>query len=74
MKDILNVKIKHRKSFRPFIPSILEKCTGEYFEIGVQNPCLLMVASVKKLKYISDQMIVKTDMDYIIMGNYLVKK
>ena len=32
MKDILNEKIKHRESFRPFAPSILEEYYSEYFE------------------------------------------
>ncbi len=32
MKDILNRRIKHRESFRPFAPSIAEEATGEFFE------------------------------------------
>jgi carbamoyltransferase len=32
MKDILNARIKKRESFRPFAPSVLEECTGEWFE------------------------------------------
>jgi carbamoyltransferase len=131
MKDILNAKIKHRESFRPFAPSIMEEFTSEYFEIDVSSPYMLMVAPVKKPKEIpavthvdgtgrlqtvsrnsnplyynlinefykitkvpviintsmnvmgepivntpeeAYQMIVKTDMDYIVMGNNLVKK
>ena len=131
MKDILNAKIKHRESFRPFAPSILEEYASEYFEIDVPSPYMLMVAPVKKPKEIpavthvdgtgrlqtvskntnslyydlisefkkitgvpviintsmnvmgepivntpeqAYQMIVKTDMDYIVMGNNLVKK
>ena len=34
MKDILNLKIKRRESFRPFAPSILEECVGDWFEIS----------------------------------------
>jgi carbamoyltransferase len=131
MKDILNAKIKHRESFRPFAPSILEEYASEYFEIDVPSPYMLMVAPVKKPKEIpavthvdgtgrlqtvskksnplyydlikefykntkvpviintsmnvmgepivntpeqAYQMIVKTDMDYIVMGNNLVRK
>ena len=48
MKDILNEKIKHRESFRPFAPSILEEYTFEYFNINVQSPYMLLVAPVKK--------------------------
>jgi carbamoyltransferase len=131
MKDILNAKIKHRESFRPFAPSILEEHASEYFDIDQPSPYMLMVVPVKKPKEIpavthvdgtgrlqtvtkesnplyynlinefykitgvpviintsmnvmgepivnmpeeAYQMIVKTDMDYIVMGNNLVKK
>ena len=131
MKDILNAKIKHRESFRPFAPSILEEYTSDYFDIDIPSPYMLMVAPVKKPEQIpavthvdgtgrlqtvskntnllyydlinefykitevpviintsmnvmgepivntpeqAYQMIVKTDMDCIVMGNNLVKK
>ena len=48
MKDILNEKIKHRESFRPFAPSILEEHYSEYFDIDISSPYMLMVAPVKK--------------------------
>ena len=48
MKDILNEKIKHRESFRPFAPSILEEHCSEYFDIDVPSPYMLMVAPVKQ--------------------------
>ena len=48
MKDILNEKIKHRASFRPFAPSILEEHVSEYFEMNIPSPYMLMVAPVKK--------------------------
>ena len=48
MKDILNEKIKHRESFRPFAPSILEEHYSEYFDISIPSPYMLMVAPVKK--------------------------
>jgi len=131
MKDILNEKIKHRESFRPFAPSILEEYVSEYFDIDVTSPYMLLVAPIKKpekipavthvdgtgrlqtvSKYTNTlfynlinefykttnvpvlintsmnirgepivntieqayNMIVKTDMDYIVLGNYIVKK
>jgi carbamoyltransferase len=131
MKDILNEKIKHRESFRPFAPSILEEYVFEYFDIDITSPYMLFVAPVKKpekipavthvdgtgrLQTVSKQsnplyydlinefykitnipviintsmnvmgepivntpeqaynMIKKTDMDYIVMGNHLVSK
>ena len=48
MKDILNEKIKHRETFRPFAPSILEEYVSEYFDIDVTSPYMLLVAPVKK--------------------------
>ena len=48
MKDILNEKIKHRESFRPFAPSILEEHCPDYFDMDVPSPYMLMVAPVKK--------------------------
>ena len=48
MKDILNEKIKHRESFRPFAPSIMEEFTSEYFDIDTFSPYMLSVAPVKK--------------------------
>jgi len=129
MKNILNEKIKHRESFRPFAPSILEEHASEYFDIDIPSPYMLMVAKVKKPEIIpavthvdgtgrlqtvskdtnslyynlidefykitgvpvlintsmnvmgepivntpeqAYQMIVKTDMDYLVMGNNLV--
>jgi carbamoyltransferase len=50
MKDILNRKIKHRESFRPFAPSILEEHASDYFDIDVPSPYMLMVVPVKKPK------------------------
>ena len=48
MKDILNEKIKHRESFRPFAPSILEEFTSEYFDMNIPSPYMLMVSPIKK--------------------------
>jgi len=131
MKDILNEKIKHRESFRPFAPSILEDHASEYFEIDIPSPYMLLVAKVKqpekipavthvdgtgRLQTVSRKanalyydlinefykltgvpvivntsmnvkgepivntpeqafdMLLKTDMDYIVMGDYIVGK
>jgi len=131
MKDILNEKIKHRESFRPFAPCILEEYASEYFDIDIPSPYMLLVAPVKKpekipavthvdgtsrLQTVSKDinplfydlinefyktagvpvlintsmnvrgepivntieqaynMIIKTDMDYIVLGNHIVKK
>ena len=131
MKDILNQKIKHRESFRPFAPSIMEEYVSEYFDINVPSPYMLLVAKVKQPKKIpavthvdgtgrlqsvaknvnslyyelinefykltnvpviintsmnvmgepivntpeqAHAMILKTDMDYIILGSYILGK
>ena len=131
MKNILNEKIKHRESFRPFAPSILNEYVSDYFEINIKSPYMLFVAKVKKpdkipavthidgtgrLQSVSKEsnllyynlinefykltnipviintsmnvmgepivntpehaynMILKTDMDYLIMGNYLISR
>ncbi|MCP5045661.1 MAG: carbamoyl transferase [bacterium] len=33
MREILNVKVKHRETFRPFAPSVLKEKAGQWFEI-----------------------------------------
>jgi carbamoyltransferase len=47
MKDILNERIKKREPFRPFAPSILEECVGDYFEQTHPAPTMLMVYQIK---------------------------
>ena len=131
MKDILNEKIKHRESFRPFAPSILEEYVSEYFDINTPSPYMLLVTKIKqpnkipavthvdgtgRLQSVSKDvnplfyslinefykitgipvvintsmnvmgepivntpeqaynMILKTDMDYVMLGNYLVHR
>jgi carbamoyltransferase len=49
IKDILNVKIKLRESFRPFAPAVLEEFSGNYFEIDYPSPYMLNVVQAKKL-------------------------
>jgi carbamoyltransferase len=50
MKDHLNHRIKHRESFRPFAPSVLEERTGDWFEDGGKSPFMLMTCQVRKEK------------------------
>jgi carbamoyltransferase len=40
MKDILNLKIKRRKSFRPCAPSILREAVREWFEEDDESPAI----------------------------------
>ena len=46
MKEILNEKIKHRESFRPFAPSVLEEYAADYFEMDIPSPYMLMVSKI----------------------------
>jgi len=48
MKDVLNSRIKHRESFRPFAPSVLEERASDWFEMGGASPFMLMTCQVRK--------------------------
>ena len=50
MKDILNLKIKRRESFRPFAPSILREAVGEWFEIDDDVPFMMKVFPIRREK------------------------
>jgi len=48
MKDILNTRIKHRETYRPFAPSVLEEKAADIFERSEPSPFMLMVYKVKE--------------------------
>ncbi len=50
IKDVLNRRIKHRESFRPFAPAVLEEYVDEYFEDSFASPFMLMVFKVRPEK------------------------
>jgi carbamoyltransferase len=50
MKDILNQRVKHRETFRPFAPSILEEATGEYFQRTHPSPFMTFAYPVRPEK------------------------
>ncbi|MGB0036272.1 MAG: carbamoyltransferase C-terminal domain-containing protein, partial [Candidatus Acidiferrales bacterium] len=50
MKDILNLRIKHRETFRPFAPSILEEAAGEFFEQTHASPFMTFAYAVRPEK------------------------
>jgi len=50
MKDILNKRIKHRESFRPFAPSITQEDAGEYFEHSHPSPFMTFTYKIKEEK------------------------
>ena len=47
MKDILNARIKHRESFRPFAPSVLVEYQAELFEQDYPSPFMLHVYKIR---------------------------
>jgi carbamoyltransferase len=47
MKDILNLKIKRRESFRPFAPSILREAVMEWFEVDDDVPFMMQVYPIR---------------------------
>ena len=47
MKDLINEKVKHRETFRPFAPSILEEECGRFFVSDVPSPYMLRVYPVR---------------------------
>jgi len=50
MKDILNLKIKRRESFRPFAPSIIREAVGAWFETDYDVPFMLQVYQIREGK------------------------
>jgi carbamoyltransferase len=50
MKDILNLKIKRRESFRPFAPSVLREYVADWFEEDDDVPFMMKVFSIHKEK------------------------
>lgn len=50
MKDILNLKIKRRESFRPFAPSVLRDAVPEWFEQDDEVPFMMKVFQIREEK------------------------
>ena len=48
MKDILNIKIKRRESFRPFAPSVMREHVGSWFEEDDEVPFMMKVFQIKE--------------------------
>jgi len=47
MKDILNLKIKRRESFRPFAPSVLREAVPDWFELDSDVPFMMQVYPIR---------------------------
>ncbi len=50
LKDLLNIKIKRRESFRPFAPAILKEYMGDWFDDTFDSPFMMQVTPIKKEK------------------------
>jgi carbamoyltransferase len=48
MQSIMNLKIKHRESFRPFAPAVLAERASEYFDVDVESPYMMLTAAVRQ--------------------------
>ena len=47
-QSVMNVKIKHRESFRPFAPAVLRERCSEYFDMDEDSPYMLLVTAVRE--------------------------
>ena len=47
MQKTLNLKVKHRESFRPFAPSVLREDVADWFELDRDSPYMLLTADVR---------------------------
>lgn len=47
MQSKMNIKIKHRESFRPFAPTVLKEEVSRWFELDRESPYMLLVTSVR---------------------------
>lgn len=50
MKELLNTKVKHRESFRPYAPAVLEEKTKDFFCLKQNSPFMLLACKVKEEK------------------------
>jgi len=50
MKDLINEKVKHRQSFRPFAPSILREHVADWFVEDIDSPYMSFAIPFKEEK------------------------
>jgi carbamoyltransferase len=53
MQSLLNLKVKHRESFRPFAPSVLREDLQDWFEMDTDSPYMLLVGDVLQRRRIA---------------------
>lgn len=61
MKDILNLKIKRRESFRPFAPSVLREYVSEWFEEDDDVPFMMKVFPIKEQRRVEVSAVTHVD-------------
>jgi carbamoyltransferase len=61
MKDILNLKIKRRESFRPFAPSILREEVINWFKEKDDVPFMMQVFQIREEKRSLIQLVTHVD-------------
>ena len=47
MQTTLNLKVKHRESFRPFAPAVLREDLGGWFDLDYDSPYMLLVGKLQ---------------------------
>ena len=55
MQSIMNLKIKYRESFRPFVPSVLEEDVENQFELSTKSPYMLLDSLKKSFKELTKE-------------------
>ena len=65
MQSALNLKIKHRETYRPFAPAVLREDLAEWFELNTDSPYMLLVADLieKRRLPLSDEARSKVGLD-----------
>jgi carbamoyltransferase len=48
MQSRMNLKIKHRESFRPFAPTVLKEYVSDWFNLDRESPYMLLTAQVRE--------------------------
>jgi carbamoyltransferase len=57
MQSMINKRIKHRESFRPFAPSVLREFASDYFELDCDSPYMLLVSAVRPEHRVANQIL-----------------